>query len=1298
MSSSDEKVLSLPCLGRPFRLGMLYDCRTDSIVPGMTLWDSQDLKKTEESMQSYQPSSSFELIAEDSLADKTFHLNVEASLALSFMSGMVSVSGSAKFLTDRKESKKTSRVTLQFKCTSHFKELSMEQLGKLKYSNKVFKRDVATHVVTGVVYGADAFFVFDREIEEKENYQDVHGEMKIAIKSIPNIQISGEGSLDITSKEEEKSDKFHCKFYGDILLPENPTTFKGAVKVYQDLPALIGITKGRQSISSGRPLETAGQDHAQLMKNLKTIPKTVWLYPLAKLSSKADCIVRDISTRLVGDSAKLLESLHDIRMRSNDLMKSKVFYNFQGMKHQLMQFKDLIAHYETYIMQQLSIILPEIRGGGMEEQKLAELFQNNYDSPFSYFHLVSYLDRKEREIKVLEKCLEFMGKAENDKKQTCDDKDNEVTEKEKKPIDDDTIEAAKEEKSSIEFAFQTGEMDSVIYSFDHEYVLSFEFANIEKNDPFLDSMQMYLKAAKNSVPSELEIVRKRMTGEVRHVVKADADPLAVMKDDDTVTMPTERSIHERGDGDKISESLQSDITTSIVDEDFEDSIEDTGEKKEEIEKKSALERNVAMSMKRALTAAKRIDMKDAVKKIRFFPGSSKTDEDTHSIRSEDTESLASSYEVADSIMEKDYIQDIVFGSTPQIARKFVNFVKKGKIQRRERTKDEIAVDRSLPEVLPLPIEPQEDQQRDVAVEQKDEIKIVKSAAIPLERPLPPARKKRKAKRASDHTADKETSLQKRNVLQKNRVKKDEDMGWYEDPDLIADMRDKVVQFKHFVRANVDSEKTCFALTDGSLKVKEAEKMKKGAMIHLYRGGMPVEYTPPSRPGKPTGKAQSSTSISLEWPKPDHGEENIVRYIVFYCSVTSHSDVPPAEEWESDKTETNSLVVTNLERSTQYVFQVQAVCAVGNSEKSKVSDIIETKTIDHLEEMVTRSTLISAGNPETYLYSPDSEKCNLDEKYKIAKCEIGNVGKSSKPMKTILVTSLSPSLRQSVISMFFNHVFGITWNENIRFQLSISELSEKIDPESEAEWLKIFDIAPQGEIIPFTLRIVELPIAGLKNETNYMQLIEAFTNFGIDSVSCVVLVSNFCTKPLSKADHTDLAYMLSIFSSNFSNNLCLVYNGGYPSSVLQMNKFEIPYNTFMNPSSAEQEQKTASSEAFTEKIENFFEFLSSEFCAEIGTNETLEIFDSELVIQNAVIEIYKTKPKESSLDVYNALACRVYDALELIKLHRLVGNPSHSPDELETFIDETESQQSEFLQLKKILALLIQSAYDDSLYL
>lgn len=171
--------LKIPCLGRPFNLGMLYDCHSESLIPGKSLWDSTIIKSALQT--TIQPSSNFDIIAEDTIQKKSSSLDIDASLKMSLMGGMVTVGGAAKFLDDKKYSEQQARVTLKYSSTSRFEQLTMEQLGAIQYP-QVLDDHHATHVVTGVTYGSDAFFVFDRSISKVEESRDVHGEMEAKMK------------------------------------------------------------------------------------------------------------------------------------------------------------------------------------------------------------------------------------------------------------------------------------------------------------------------------------------------------------------------------------------------------------------------------------------------------------------------------------------------------------------------------------------------------------------------------------------------------------------------------------------------------------------------------------------------------------------------------------------------------------------------------------------------------------------------------------------------------------------------------------------------------------------------------------------------------------------------------------------------------------------------------------------------------------------------------------------------------------------------------------------------------------
>ncbi|CAL9708228.1 unnamed protein product [Knipowitschia caucasica] len=376
MDSRSGKTIEMPALGRPFTLGMLYDCREDSIVPGITLWDLDHLR-TDTATQ-VKPDSELEIVASESIEDKSSALNVEAALKAGFLCGLVEVDGSAKYLNDQKSSKYQARVTLKYKATTRFEELTMKHLGRgnVKHPD-VFDKGLATHVVTGILYGAQAFFVFDCEMSKSENEQDVQGDLQLMIKKIPSLSIEGKGALKMSDEDKAKVEKFSCKFYGDFNLEKSPVTFADAVEVYQTLPKLLG-------------------DHGN-----RSVPVKVWLLPLTALDSAAARLVREISVRLVKECQHVLEDFHDLELRCNDALKTKTVQKFPQISKKIKSFKDFFTEFKLDFQKLVALKLPRIRGGGEEEAELANIIKQRTSSPFNSSSLSNWMEYKEREIGIL---------------------------------------------------------------------------------------------------------------------------------------------------------------------------------------------------------------------------------------------------------------------------------------------------------------------------------------------------------------------------------------------------------------------------------------------------------------------------------------------------------------------------------------------------------------------------------------------------------------------------------------------------------------------------------------------------------------------------------------------------------------------------------------------------------------------------------------------------------------------------------------------------------------------------------
>ncbi|ROJ36313.1 Stonustoxin subunit alpha [Anabarilius grahami] len=427
---SDSETIELACLGQPFQLGMLYDCRRDLLIPGITLWDAEMLQKNINVRP--QPNTDFKIIASDSSEDKVSALKVSASLEASFLSGLVSVKGSADYLNDKKSSKHQSRVTLQYRTTSRFEQLTMEHLGagNVKHCN-VFQEGSATHVVTALLYGAQAFFIFDREVSSNENHQEIQGDLQASIKKIPLISIEGQASLKMNEMEQEKINKFSCTFHGDFALENNPVSYVDAIKVYSELPKLLG-------------------EHGE-----NAVPMTVWLYPLKNLDSAAAQLVREISVSLVRRAQRIMGELDNCDIQCQDLMRDNIAIQFPEIKSKIRKCKDFCLEYKIVFQKHLCRLLPSIRGGGKEEQELAEALTDKERSPFQGALVHKFLSEREREMNVVRSYLEIM--------------------------------------KEIPVLSSSNDLDKVVLKASNNYVIAFTLTSLDENEPYLSDLENYLK-------------------------------------------------------------------------------------------------------------------------------------------------------------------------------------------------------------------------------------------------------------------------------------------------------------------------------------------------------------------------------------------------------------------------------------------------------------------------------------------------------------------------------------------------------------------------------------------------------------------------------------------------------------------------------------------------------------------------------------------------------------------------------------------------------------------------------------
>ncbi|XP_044194711.1 stonustoxin subunit beta-like [Thunnus albacares] len=484
--SSDT--MTVAALGRPFTIGMLYDARQDTLIPGFTLWDTTTLQ--ENTVETSQRSSDFHIMTSDSIESKSSLLSVDASLKASFLGGLIEVGGSAKYLNDQKKFKNQSRVTLQYKATTNFKQLSLTPLEtKNTQQTDVIAKSSATHVVTGIQYGANAFFVFDSEKLDASSVQNIQGSMEAVIKKIPSLDIEGKVDIKLTDEEKDLTKKFSCKFYGDFILESNPATFEEAVKIYVELPKLLG----------------ENGEHAAPLK--------VWLMPLKNFNSKAAELLSEISVGLVRTAGDTLEGIRQIKMRCNDSLADKVSEDFPEIHKTLESFQKLCDNFTSALQQIMKKTFPAIREGKEDESSLEKFFEERDMSPFSQDKLSKWMDHMEREITVIRSCVDMM------------------------------------EGTNTKIVKNQSELDREVFDPEVKNALCFVFTSVESTDPCFDAMADYLDSLElKCTNAEHWYFAEEVLTKMREKAKAFHDLAKPLKDSSSVRFLVTATANEKYKG------------------------------------------------------------------------------------------------------------------------------------------------------------------------------------------------------------------------------------------------------------------------------------------------------------------------------------------------------------------------------------------------------------------------------------------------------------------------------------------------------------------------------------------------------------------------------------------------------------------------------------------------------------------------------------------------------------------------------------------------------------------------------
>ncbi|KAI4892264.1 hypothetical protein NFI96_006266 [Prochilodus magdalenae] len=419
-----EEATEVVALGRQLDLGMLYDCRNDSFSSDILLWNDDTLSTMRLSL--LQPHTEMKILEKDSLKDRLRALDLTSALRASVVSGLVDVAGAAAFLKHPTQSQLHDRVTIHYRTSTRLDMLSH----RLLYSGAPLSVTIqdSTHVVVAVLYGAQAFFVFDN----MHGCRGENPELRATVKKLISSSCATELMSSLSESEQTSSVFYDCTLYQDTADVKTTVNFDTAVTQYSSLHKHLG-------------------SHSE-----RAVPLKVWLYPLKNLEPTASHVVKDISEDLLAKAETVLDFFDETSRKCQDIINS---YNnlrvswLPALKKDLYQFCELLQQYRSEFQRELASCIKTIREKGEEgEERFQDLLKKNEESPFSLQNLQQWLQNKDAEVRALNEC-----RAAN-------------------------ITVVKSQK----------DLKHLLKKFQADTVLCFTFTSLEGEDPFLSALKQHI--------------------------------------------------------------------------------------------------------------------------------------------------------------------------------------------------------------------------------------------------------------------------------------------------------------------------------------------------------------------------------------------------------------------------------------------------------------------------------------------------------------------------------------------------------------------------------------------------------------------------------------------------------------------------------------------------------------------------------------------------------------------------------------------------------------------------------------
>uniref|UniRef100_A0A914C6Y5 Uncharacterized protein n=1 Tax=Acrobeloides nanus TaxID=290746 RepID=A0A914C6Y5_9BILA len=262
--SYDETLIRQNITQHTAMLGDLYDATKEKFI-GMNIFTSKNLPKEARLIFNNQRVES-DCTVSNKLSDKLNLLKVDGELKLSFLSGIVSVTGSGSYLNETRHAHSTIQCNLIYKSRTIDEKLHVTSDALRPFFCPSIGNE-GTHVVVGVSYGANATMSLTYEHTKENSKSDWYGSLGSGSKSgsetpktvvastlneimgkITNMFGGGEISAQSLSIQGLDEKKMRFQVFADIGASEGSAvnTIQEAMEFIRNVPKVLAEGKGKQ--------------------------------------------------------------------------------------------------------------------------------------------------------------------------------------------------------------------------------------------------------------------------------------------------------------------------------------------------------------------------------------------------------------------------------------------------------------------------------------------------------------------------------------------------------------------------------------------------------------------------------------------------------------------------------------------------------------------------------------------------------------------------------------------------------------------------------------------------------------------------------------------------------------------------------------------------------------------------------------------------------------------------------------------------------------------------------------------